>query len=62
MTAAYRMTDDGWTADRAIKEMKQYNFGADFLHSEFKDFLYSYRPEPVTALRPATAISSALRP
>jgi tyrosine-protein phosphatase SIW14 len=45
MTAAYRMTHDGWTSDRAFKEMKQYKFGADFLHSEFKQFVYSYRPD-----------------
>jgi tyrosine-protein phosphatase SIW14 len=44
MAAVYRMTHDGWTADRAFKEMKQYNFGADFLHNEFKDFVYGYRP------------------
>jgi tyrosine-protein phosphatase SIW14 len=49
MTAAYRMTGEGWTADRAFKEMKQYNFGADFLHPEFKEFVYSYRPEQVHA-------------
>jgi protein tyrosine/serine phosphatase len=46
MTAAYRMTHDGWTPDRAFKEMKQYDFGADFLHSEFKRFVYDYRVEP----------------
>ena len=45
MTAAYRMTGEGWTADQAFKEMKQYNFGADFLHPEFKAFVYGYRPE-----------------
>jgi protein tyrosine/serine phosphatase len=42
MTAVYRMTNDHWTADRAFGEMKQYKFGADFLHSEFKDFVYAY--------------------
>ena len=42
MTAAYRMTTEGWTADQAFKEMKQYNFGADALHSEFKAFVYRY--------------------
>jgi protein tyrosine phosphatase (PTP) superfamily phosphohydrolase (DUF442 family) len=46
MTAVYRMTHDGWTADQAFKEMKQYDFGADFLHPEFKRFVYSYRPAP----------------
>jgi len=45
MTAVYRMTHDGWTAEQAFKEMKQYNFGADFLHAEFKNFVYSYRPQ-----------------
>jgi protein tyrosine/serine phosphatase len=42
MTAAYRMTQDGWTADQAFKEMKDYKFGADFLHPEFKKFVYGY--------------------
>jgi tyrosine-protein phosphatase SIW14 len=45
MTASYRMSHEGWTADQAFKEMKQYNFGADFLHPEFKSFVYSYRPD-----------------
>ena len=31
MTAAYRMSEEGWTADRAFKEMKDFKFGADFL-------------------------------
>jgi tyrosine-protein phosphatase SIW14 len=42
MTAAYRITQDGWTADQAFHEMKQYKFGADFLHPEFKKFVYGY--------------------
>jgi tyrosine-protein phosphatase SIW14 len=46
MTAAYRMTEEGWTADRAFSEMKEYKFGADFLHPEFKKFVYAYRAEP----------------
>ena len=45
MTAAYRITHDGWTAAQAFKEMKQYKFGADFLHPEFKQFVYGYRPD-----------------
>src|SRR5262245_25696775 len=40
MTAVYRMTQNGWTADQAFKEMKQFKFGADFLHSEFKQFVF----------------------
>lgn len=49
MTAAYRITHEGWTAERAFGEMKQYKFGPDFLHSEFKNFIYSYHPAAVTA-------------
>src|SRR4249920_2127795 len=44
MTAAYRMTGQGWTADQAFREMKTYNFGADFLHAEFKAFVYAFHP------------------
>jgi hypothetical protein len=25
--------------------MKDYKFGSDFLHPEFKDFVYHYRPD-----------------
>src|SRR5262249_26471512 len=49
MTAAYRMSHDGWTAERAFSEMKHYKFGADFLHSEFKSFVYGYQPPAATA-------------
>jgi tyrosine-protein phosphatase SIW14 len=42
LTAVYRMSREGWTADRAFTEMKQYRFGADFLHLELKKFVYSY--------------------
>jgi protein tyrosine/serine phosphatase len=45
MTAIYRMTRDRWSADQAFKEMKQYKYGADFLHPEFKQFVYAYKPE-----------------
>jgi protein tyrosine/serine phosphatase len=43
MTAAYRMTKDAWSSEQAFKEMKQYKFGADFLHPEFKAFVYGYQ-------------------
>jgi uncharacterized protein (TIGR01244 family) len=58
MTASYRMTNTGWTAEQAFNEMKQYKFGADFLHPEFKDFVYSYRPE-TTRTTVAVAASSS---
>jgi protein tyrosine/serine phosphatase len=59
MTAAYRMAHDGWSADRAFAEMKQYKFGADFLHSEFKAFVYDYRAMPAQAA-PAAAVATKI--
>ena len=50
MTAAYRMSVDGWTAEQAFGEMKKYDFGPDFLHPEFKSYVYSYSPVTVTTV------------
>lgn len=43
MTAVYRMTQEGWTSEQAFKEMKRFKYGADFLHPEFKKFVYGFR-------------------
>jgi uncharacterized protein (TIGR01244 family) len=64
MTAAYRISTDGWTADRAFKEMKQYKFGFDFLHAEFKDFVFRFHPDTfvvatATAVTPGQASQEA---
>jgi len=59
MTAGYRMTHDGWTADQAFAEMKQYKFGADFLHPEFKAFVYGYRPVLAQAASKSTTRSGS---
>ena len=42
MTAIYRMTHDGWTAERAYAEMKQYGFDSGFGHGALKDYVYDY--------------------
>jgi protein tyrosine/serine phosphatase len=42
MTAVYRMTEDGWSADRAYAEMKQFNFEGFPGHPELKRFVYDY--------------------
>jgi len=42
MTAVYRMTQDGWTADRAYNEMKQFNFEGFPGHPELKHFVFDY--------------------
>ncbi len=56
MTAIYRMTSDRWTAAQAFAEMKRFRFGADFLHPEFKQFVYAFhRP----TAKPAPAVASA---
>jgi uncharacterized protein (TIGR01244 family) len=59
MTAAYRMTGQGWTADQAFREMKTYNFGADFLHAEFKAFVYAFHPAVVAREAVASAVTTA---
>jgi uncharacterized protein (TIGR01244 family) len=48
MTAVYRMTQDHWTPRQAFSEMKTYKYGAEFLHPEFKQFVYGYQV-PVSA-------------
>jgi protein tyrosine/serine phosphatase len=60
MTAAYRMTHVGWSGEQAFKEMKQYNFGADFLHPEFKQFVYGYHPD-VRAAADVSATTAAIQ-
>ena len=55
MTAVYRITVDNWTSDRAFAEMKQYKFGADFLHPEFKTFVYGYHAPATAVAAPAAA-------
>ena len=49
MTAVYRMTKDGLNGDQAFNEMKQYKYGPDFLHPEFKKFVYAYKPKAAAA-------------
>ena len=46
MTAVYRMTNDGLTGPQAFAEMKRFKYGPDFLHPEFKRFVYAFRAEP----------------
>lgn len=40
MTAVYRITQDGWTADQAYAEMKKYRFEGFPGHPELKQFVY----------------------
>ena len=42
MTAIYRITHDGWDADRAYSEMQQYGFDSGVGHGGLKDYVYDY--------------------
>ncbi len=56
MTAVYRITHDGWTADRAYEEMRQYRFESLLGHPELKKFVFAYdsRARAVAADRVGT--------
>jgi tyrosine-protein phosphatase SIW14 len=54
MTAIYRMTQDRWSAVDAFNEMKQYKFGADYLHREFKEFVLAFRADALKAIAGAS--------
>jgi tyrosine-protein phosphatase SIW14 len=60
MTAVYRMARDGWSADQAFREMKAYKFGPDFLHPEFKAFVYGYTPAPLDSW-PTSSVQAIAR-
>jgi tyrosine-protein phosphatase SIW14 len=61
MTAIYRMTSDRWTAEQAFAEMKRFRFGADFLHPEFKQFVYAFHmPTASPALSAASPAAAPL--
>jgi protein tyrosine/serine phosphatase len=60
MTALYRMTNDGWSAERAYQEMKQYRFEGFPGHPVLKRFVYDYyrkvdQPKQVELDRPEKA-------
>ena len=57
MTAVYRMARHGWTPDQAFKEMKDYHFGPDFLHPEFKRFVYGFHPVRTAPLGQGPAVT-----
>jgi tyrosine-protein phosphatase SIW14 len=47
LTAVYRMTHDGWSADRAFAEMKQYDFDSGLFGGPKaqKKFVYAYEKQ-----------------
>ena len=49
MTAVYRMIKDGISGAEAFTEMKRFKYGPDFLHPEFKKFVYGYEVKKAAA-------------
>src|SRR6185436_766372 len=49
MTAVYRMVNDGISGAEAFNEMKRFNFGPDFLHPEFKKFVFEFDAKKTAA-------------
>jgi protein tyrosine/serine phosphatase len=51
LTAIYRITHDGWTADQAYEEMKKYDFNQGFFGGPpaQKKFVYSFYQRHATA-------------
>ena len=62
MTAVYRMTQDGWNADQAFAEMQKYKFGAAFLHSTLKEFVFDYdtHHDRTTPAAPRAVVATAV--
>ena len=58
MTALWRMTQDGWNADRAYSEMKQFRFEGFPDHPVLRKFVYAYQPVPRTA--PPTVLATTV--
>jgi protein tyrosine/serine phosphatase len=42
MSAIYRITHDGWSADQAYQEMKRYDFEYGMGHGSLKNYVYGY--------------------
>ena len=59
MTAIYRLTHDGWNADRAFAEMKLYEFEKGFGHAALKSFVYDFYAKLTHAPAPASAPSGS---
>jgi protein tyrosine/serine phosphatase len=63
MTAVYRMTNEGWSANKAYEEMKEYHFEGFPAHPVLKSFVYDYysklnqiRPSPVRSAEKTSTI------
>jgi tyrosine-protein phosphatase SIW14 len=60
MTALYRMTYEGWDANRAYAEMRQFRFEGFPDHPVLRTFVYTYKPVPATP--PPTVLATTIVP
>jgi tyrosine-protein phosphatase SIW14 len=56
MTAVYRIAIDGWDADRAYREMKEYDYYSRWGHGDMKDFVYDFYREQIR--RPSSSVQT----
>jgi tyrosine-protein phosphatase SIW14 len=61
MTALFRMTNDGWDANRAYAEMKQFRFEGFPDHPVLRNFVYAYKA-PATPKVPPTVLATTIVP
>lgn len=58
MTAIYRITRDGWSADQAYEEMKKYDFEDSFFYPRsLKKYVYSYYKQFLSE-KPSTPVTA----
>jgi protein tyrosine/serine phosphatase len=60
MTAIYRLVHDGWTADQAYREMKQYGYYSVWGHGSLKQYVYQYYSKLSAAGNKAKAVTLSL--
>jgi protein tyrosine/serine phosphatase len=61
LVAVYRMEIDGWDAEKAFGEMKDFKFYSSFGHGDMKDYVFGYYRK-MTELRAQNPASPAARP
>lgn len=61
LLAVYRMEVDGWNADQAYEEMKDFKFYSSWGHGDMKDFVFDYYRR-LNQLRIQTATVPTTRP
>lgn len=59
MTAVYRMTENGWSAEQAYSEMKRFNFEGFPGHPVLKQFVYDYGRQLTHLPAPAASVATA---